>query len=250
MDYQIEVKELLITKNTMTLTVMGTITDPTINSHFLSNPKLVLHFNNGKEDRRIPFVLSNVTHIDGKCFFSGRYKYRLNLLFWKTRKECLPFEMYMNLGFADFYEEKIPVDLTPEVFESDERNYRFSVHGNKMEFVPDRRKILHNPIARFFVKLANNIIKILLFILTIALIPFFMIEGLLRMTGIMNLPGRFNDPSPLKRYIAYVFWRFSRVSTTDISVWKAKRYLFKKCFGFYKVFRRVKQDKITFISLR
>ncbi|MER2081269.1 MAG: hypothetical protein ABS876_07075, partial [Ruminococcus sp.] len=144
--------------------------------------------------------------------------------------------MYMNLGFADFYEEKIPVDLTPEVFESDERNYRFSVHGNKMEFVPDRRKILHNPIARFFVKLANNIIKILLFILTIALIPFFMIEGLLRMTGIMNLPGRFNDPSPLKRYIAYVFWRFSRVSTTDISVWKAKRYLFKKCFGFYKVF--------------
>ncbi len=85
MEFQIEVKELLIVKNRMTLTVMGTVTDPTINSHFLSNPKLVLHFNNGKEDRRIPFVLSNVTHIDGKCFFSGRYNYRLDLLFWKTR---------------------------------------------------------------------------------------------------------------------------------------------------------------------
>ena len=70
MEYQVEVKELLLTKNKMTLTVMGTVSDPSINSHFLSNPKLVLHFNNGREDRRIPFVLSNVTHIDGKSFES------------------------------------------------------------------------------------------------------------------------------------------------------------------------------------
>ena len=250
MEYQIEVKELLIKKNKMTLTIMGTISDPTINSHFLSNPKLVLHFNNGIEDRRIPFVLSNVTHIDGKCFFSGRYNYRLNLLFWKTRKDCLPFEMFLNLGFADFYEEKIPVDLTPEVSETDERNFKFSVHGNKFEFVPDKRKIYHNPVAKFFVKLFNGIIKTTLFIVTIALIPFFILEAMLRMTGIMNLPARFNDPNPLKRFVAYIFWRFSRVSTTDLSVWKAKRWIFKRCFGFYKTFCKVKENKITFISLR
>ena len=71
MEYQIQVKELIIEKNKMTLTVMGSIADPSINSHFLSNPKLIMHFDNGKEDRRIPFVLSNVTHIDGKVFFSS-----------------------------------------------------------------------------------------------------------------------------------------------------------------------------------
>ena len=127
MEFQIEVKELLIVKNRMTLTVMGTVTDPTINSHFLSNPKLVLHFNNGKEDRRIPFVLSNVTHIDGKCFFSGRYNYRLDLLFWKTRKDYLPFEMYMNLGFADFYEEY--VKTTRELYDDGIELIKKNSHG-------------------------------------------------------------------------------------------------------------------------
>ncbi len=250
MVYQIEVKELTIVKNKMTLTIMGTIADPTINSHFLSNPKLVLHFNNGKEDRRIPFVLSNVTHIDGKCFFSGRYTYRLDLLFWKTRKECLPFEMFLNLGFADFYEEKIPVDLTPELSESDNRNFKYTVHGNKIEFTPDKRKIYHNPVAKFFVKFFNGIIKTVLFILSLALIPFFILEALLRMTGIMNLPARFNDENPIKRFIAYIFWRFSRVSTTDLSVWKVKRWIFRRCFGFYKTFFKVQDKKISFISLR
>ena len=250
MVYQIEVKELTIVKNKMTLTIMGTIADPTINSHFLSNPKLVLHFNNGKEDRRIPFVLSNVTHIDGKCFFSGRYTYRLDLLFWKTRKECLPFEMFLNLGFADFYEEKIPVDLTPELSESDNRNFKYTIHGNKIEFTPDKRKIYHNPVAKFFVKFFNGIIKTVLFILSLALIPFFILEALLRMTGIMNLPARFNDENPIKRFIAYIFWRFSRVSTTDLSVWKVKRWIFRRCFGFYKTFFKVQDKKISFISLR
>ena len=71
MEYQIEVKELLIEDDKLTLTIMGTITDPIINSHFVSKPKLILHFINKEEDRRIPFVLSNVIHTEGKCYFSG-----------------------------------------------------------------------------------------------------------------------------------------------------------------------------------
>ena len=156
MEYSIKVKELLVSENTMTLTIMGYIADPTINSHFLSNPKLVLHFINKKEDRRIPFVLSNVTHIDGKCFFSGRYNYRLDLLFWKTRAQCLPFEMYLNLGFADYYEEKIPVDLTAELTELDNRNYQVKTEGNKLSFIPDKKRIYHTPAARFFVTLCSG----------------------------------------------------------------------------------------------
>ncbi len=72
MEYQIEVKELLIEDNKLTLNIMGTITDSVINAHFVSKPKVILHFINKREDRRIPFVLSNVIHTDGKCYFSGR----------------------------------------------------------------------------------------------------------------------------------------------------------------------------------
>ena len=53
MKYQLEVKELLIVENKMILTIMGTIEDSKINSHFVSKPKLTRHFNNGQEDRRI-----------------------------------------------------------------------------------------------------------------------------------------------------------------------------------------------------
>ena len=54
MEYNIEVKELLLEEDRLTLTVMGTVTDDIINSHFVSKPKVILHFINKKEDRRIP----------------------------------------------------------------------------------------------------------------------------------------------------------------------------------------------------
>ena len=249
MEYQIQVKGLIIEKNKMTLTVMGSIADPSINSHFLSNPKLIMHFDNGKEDRRIPFVLSNVTHIDGKVFFSGMYVYSLNFLFWKTRNSYKPFNMYFNLSFADFYEEKINVDLTPELLETDDKNYRLKIRGNYYEFYPDRRKIVHSPAARFFVGLFNGIVKTIEFIFAVVMLPLFILEALLRVTGVLILPARFNDESVIKRYIAYVFWRFSRVSTTDLALWKVKRYIFCRCYDFYKIFK-VKNNRITFISLR
>ena len=85
LEYKIEVKELLIQDRRMVLTIMGEVSDKMINSHFLSKPKIILYFYNKIEDRRIPFVLSNVTYVDGKCFFSGKYTYRLDLLFWRTR---------------------------------------------------------------------------------------------------------------------------------------------------------------------
>ena len=54
----------------MVLTIMGEIADETINSHFLSKPKIVLHFINEQEDRRIPFVLSNVTYVGMLIYLS------------------------------------------------------------------------------------------------------------------------------------------------------------------------------------
>ncbi|MBQ5629623.1 MAG: hypothetical protein IIU98_07835, partial [Ruminococcus sp.] len=159
MEYQIEVKELLIEDNKLTLNIMGTITDSVINAHFVSKPKVILHFINKREDRRIPFVLSNVIHTDGKCYFSGRYTYRLDLLFWKTAKDYLPFDMFLNFSFVDFYEEKIPVDLTPEQKQLSSRMFRCEVQGDHLHFLPDKRAILRSPFRRFVVKLTSKLLK-------------------------------------------------------------------------------------------
>ncbi len=249
MEYKIEIKELLIKNRSMVLTVMGEVSDQMINSHFLSKPKIVLHFINEKEDRRIPFVLSNVTYVDGKCFFSGKYTYRLDLLFWKTREEYLPFDMYINFGFADFYEEKLDIDLTPEVFETDDKCYGYTFEGNHFRFLPDKNKIRHTLPARFTVKFIDFIVKFIQYIFAIAMLPVFVIDGLIRLTDIKRFPARFNDESVLKRFLAFVFWRFSQVSSCKVALWTVKRFIFRLCYSFYKL-RKVENNKITFISLR
>ena len=130
MEYRIQIKELVIEGDKLTLTIMGSITDEVINPHFVSKPKLILHFINDEEDRRIPFVLSNVIHTRGKCYFSGSYVYRLDLLFWKTRNKYLPFDMYLNFGFVDFYEEKIKIDMKPEAISADNFKFKYKLNGD------------------------------------------------------------------------------------------------------------------------
>ena len=250
MEYSIKVKELLIVNEKMTLTIMGTITDKVINSHFVSKPKLILHFNNGEEDRRIPFVLSNVVHTDGKCYFSGRYTYRLDLLFWKTRKDYLPFDMYLNFGFVDYYEEKIDIDLTPETEEFlENRLFRYECNGNRYSFIPEKKAILHSPFRRFVVKFFKKILSVIEFAFALIMIPVFFFEALLRTTGVMKMPARFNDESRSKRFLAYILWRFSSVSNHKVSLWTFKRMLFVKSFKLSRI-RKIRNNRITFISLR
>ena len=228
---------------------MGEVSDKMINTHFLSKPKIVLYFNDGKEDRRIPFVLSNVTYVDGKCFFSGKYTYRLDLLFWNTRKDCMPFDMFINFGFADFYEEKINLDLTPEVFETDDKCYGYKLGRNCFHFLPNKAKITANPIAKFFVGIIDFIVSVFEYVFAIVMLPLFIVDGLIRLTDVKQMPSRFNDDSLIKRYLAFVFWRFSQVATKKVALWTFKRYIFKQCYRFYKIFK-IKENKITFISLR
>lgn len=233
----------------MEMTIMGEVADSSINSHFLSKPKIVLHFNNGQEDRRIPFVLSNVTYVDGKCFFSGKYTYRLDLLFWKTRNLYLPFDMYFNFGFADFYEERISADITPLIFETDDKCYGYKFGGNHLTFFPNKEKIHHTFLGRFCVGLISFLINVTEYIIAIAMLPIFIIDGILRLTDIKRFPPRFNDDSNAKRFVAFVFWRFSQVATNKVALWTVKRFIFRSCYNFYKI-KKVQNNKITFISLR
>ena len=250
MEYKIEVKELVIKQDKLTLTIMGTITDEVINSHFVSKPKLILHFNNGQEDRRIPFVLSNVIHTDGKCYFSGRYTYRLDLLFWKTRNEYLPFDMYLNFSFVDYYEEKINVDLTPEVeLLEDTTYYQYTSKGNHYSFTPDKKRIVSSPFKFFIVQLFKKIVGIVEYLFAIIMLPLFLIEALLRCSGVIKMPARFNDESSAKRFVAYILWRFSDVSNYKVSLWTFKRLLFVRSFKLYSLCK-IKRNRITFISLR
>lgn len=249
MDYSIQIKSFVIKKNNLTITIMGEITDKMINSHFLSKPKIILYFNNGEEDRRIPFILSNITYVDGKCFFSGKYTYRLDLVFWKTRKACLPFKMWLNFSFADFYGENIPISLTPEIYESDEKRFPCQFKGDKVEFYPNKNKIYPNALSKTFFGTVNFLLIFIQYIIAILMLPLFAVDGLIRFTLNKAMPKKFSDNNPIKRFLAFVFWRFSQVTTKKVSLWTSKRFVFKTFYSFYKLFK-VQNNKITFISLR
>ena len=249
MEYQIEVKELLIEDEKLTMTIMGTLNDERINANFVSKPKLILHFINGEEDRRIPFVLTNVIHTEGKCYFSGIYTYRLDLLFWKSSKKFLPFDMYFNFSFVDYYAEKVPAKFSPEIFKTDKKLFKVKVCDNHYSFTPDKKAIMKSPFRRFIVKLFDKIVKLVQYIISIVMLPIFFIDALIHFSGVLRLPSRFNDESQSKRFVAYILWRFSNVSGLKVSLWTFKRLLFKGFYRFFKL-RKIKNNRITFISLR
>lgn len=249
MEYKIQVKSFILEQNKLTMTIMGEISDSAINSHYLSRPKIILYFNNGSEDRRIPFVLSNITYVQGKCFFSGKYTYMLDQIFWHTRKDCSPFKMSFNFSFADFYEEEIPVEIKPEIVETIDSGFPCKIEGNMVGFFPIKRKIYPSLPSKIFFGVLNFLIVTFEYLVAILMLPIFVIDGLICMTLNKSMPARINDENPLKRFFAFVFWRFSQVATKKVSIWTAKRFVFKALYNFYRL-RKIDRKKITFISLR
>ena len=73
MNYSVYINSITITDTKMTLSVSGEIEDEQIAEDIYSKPKLILLFDNGKEDRRIPFVIRDLGYFATKCRFSGEY---------------------------------------------------------------------------------------------------------------------------------------------------------------------------------
>ena len=108
----------------MTLSVSGEIEDEQIAEDIYSKPKLILLFDNGKEDRRIPFVISDLGYFGTKCRFSGEYTYMLDMLFWKTRAENLPFTMKFALQYGNYYFDEIKIEDRPPVISYEDEHYK------------------------------------------------------------------------------------------------------------------------------
>ena len=235
----------------MTIDISGEFIDKTINSKFLSTPKVVLYFDNGEEDRRIPLVIrfANITYIEGKCMFSGVYTYRLDYLFWKTRGKGLPFDFYFNLSFADFYEEKVPIDVTPAEFIQDEKFFVFKNRGDHFEITSKIDKLKRSNRNLKVVLAVDSLIKITTLILSVLLIPFFIIEALLTFVGAKSMPSKIESENKLARVLSYIIYRMSKVSRENLTMDGYKRSLIRRKYR-HKKHKAVKPNKITFFSAR
>ena len=241
----------MLEKQSMTINVSGEITDPSIENNGLSTPKVILHFFNEFEDRRIPMVIHfrDITHMKGKCMFWGEYSYRLDYLFWKTRGKGLPFKMYMNISYCDLYEEKIPVDLTPKEFIQDELMFVLTPCGNYYSFESKPAKIRTDYRKRSIIRRLDSILKFFTFLLAIPCIPFFILAGLLTFTGFINMPKKIEAESKKERLVSYVMYRVSQMCRENLSMVRYKRGRLKASYR-RKSRKAIVPNRITFYSAR
>ena len=251
MQYKFNIERIAVSGREMDIQISGEFIDPSINTESLSTPKVILYFDNGVEDRRIPLVMKSaaVSHIDGKCIFSGEYSYRLDLLFWKTRNKDIPCELYFNLSFADFYEEKIPVDVTPSEFEQDNKFFSMQICDNHFVITKNAKKLASDAKKSIVWKFIGGIVQFITLILSIVLIPFFLIEALLYFKGVGTMPKKIETENKLARVISYVIFRMSVVSKKALTADSFKRSLIRTVYKFKK-HKKVQDNKITFFSAR
>ncbi len=251
MKYNININSVVVEKQSMTISLSGEFLDETINSKFLSTPKVILYFDNGEEDRRIPLVIRfrDITYIDGKCMFSGQYTYRLDYLFWKTRGKGLPFTLYFNLSFADFYAEKVPIKVAPPEFTQDKKFFVLKECGDHFEISSKMDKLNGYRRRGTIVSIFDSFIKIIALIYSVALIPVFVIEGLLTFTGFKSMPSKIQSENKLARLVSYIIYRISRVSRENLTMDGYKRSLIRRKYK-HKKHKKVQPNKITFFSAR
>lgn len=132
MKYKLIINNLALINTQLKISITGEFANDNIKCEDLSTPKVVLHFENGIEDRRIPVPIKreNIKFVNGKCVFSGEYEYSLDFIFWKTRKDQKSFNIYFNLWFKDFYKEKVEFILKTKDFEEDKNYYMLKVCNN------------------------------------------------------------------------------------------------------------------------
>ena len=202
MRYDICVNEINIRENRFHLKLTGTF--DFIND--LAKPKLIMYFDNGIEDRRLPLVIRKVTKNEDEDILTitSNYEYLLDRLFWKSRSSNEPISMQLNLLYGDYYEEGIAVDLTPELMEQDESCFVCQIEGNRLVFTPrsDREKRIaaseKKSVGTRVKKVLNTVYHWISFVVALCLLPWFAVDALMATFGIIGYAGKAKfQPAPV-----------------------------------------------------
>ncbi len=249
MDYQLTVTSLVLAGNRMTFSLSGVIHDPALaDAPFLSQPKVVLYFENGQENRRIPLPLREVSFVRDRCEFAGQYTYMLEHIYWTTARRRLPGTLRLILSYGNEYVEGAAFSLAPDALETDDRSYLLTPAEG---FFHIRQKP-QTAVRRSFAALAaafGSLFYLLTYCIGLCLLPWFLLEALLSFCGATKLDPRVKTQNPLRRVIGHVNQRISRFSYRKVTLYKAYRQVIRFIFACFCLLP-VKKNRVTFISMR
>ena len=255
----IQIKNLRLKDNLLTISL-----ELKFKSKENHTPRLQIIFDNGLETRRFPFndLVFN-KDINDEYFISASRTLQLNHVFW-NQDVIGDIHIDFSLLFGDkFIEDFSPAKTSDFINQSD--NYIveivngselgdnsgltndsksklvFKANSNKLkEIVNNRNK--YSPLLS-----ANNFF---LFLLAIVSFPFFLIDGFLASKGLVEKSTYYlKGDSTLKSILFHVNWRTNHFAqfiygrrTLNIAI--------MKFFYFFTKFRKVKNNKIVFLSER
>ena len=248
MNYEIRIEKISLINNTLELAIQGIVNDVASVSERLPKPKLVLYFENGKETRRIPFPFKSIVNYPDRCTFYGTYSYNIPQVFWKTRKDNLPTDLYFNFWLGDVYNEKIPLTFENVEFECDGNNFECAIGDGAIHIKPSSKK--RNKGLLKGIRVILTIIATLIgYALGIVLMPWFIIEALLSFIGVGQLESSVKNSNKIRRIVGHCNIRFASFSNKKIKLNSMLRDIYMALFTICKLFP-FKKNQIAFISHR
>ena len=246
MEYHLRVNTIRFAGNNMTLGMDGYIRSDEYGD-YVPRGRVVLVFDNGIENRRLPLVINKESASNGKFTFSGGFLYRLNNVFWRsvddTKKVTLKFQIYYGTEF----EECAEIDVSKAVIEKINPYYEYKPGEREIELTYNPPKLIRlpKPVTAVLTAIRN----ICVCAIGLVLIPWFVVEVLFSLFGAGKLANRVTSKNYLHRIVGQITARFQDVTRINVTMRWFKINLMAVVFGVSKL-HSVKKNKIAFVSTR
>lgn len=249
-DYSLKILELNRVENMLNVGVRVKCPyDPSV-----KEPKLAIIFDNGKETRRLPLLIQAYFPAEDLtlCTVFAKYNYNLPYLFYEipvNRK----IDFWFEFTYGDVVIDKINFNISSDVkLDADDKyEITYSKENDKITYLLKNEIIQEKKypaVLQEIQKVISGIWTIILCLLSIPMIPFFLLEGILAVFGCAkNMPK--NRKRGVLRIINHVRLRINRFIRKGFGITDSR---YAELRFAYKIgsLLRIRENRIVFISNR
>ena len=232
------------------------------------NPKVTVIFDSGTQTRRVPLAVQSYTERNGDFMIYAQYHYEVHDIFFNEplgQKISVTFEVmygddtYQNVPFVlgDVAKNQYG-ELTGKGFEGMEgissRHYNilFESENGKIDLCA-RFSAKKPSIAKKVIKKIKGVVaviwRLILLLISICLLPVFIIDGLLTVIGILPREEKINTRKKIKYFIKHLRFRMVRFCKIRLGILPAKLAIIHVVNRF-AARCKIKDNRIVFLSNR
>lgn len=218
----------------------------------VKEPKLAIIFDNGTETRRLPLLSQAYFPAEDLMFCTvfAKYSYNLAYLFFETPVNK-KIDFWFEFTYGDIVVHKMNFVISSDVKLEDEDKYNVLHTDNTFTYqLIEVEKSIPKiwVVADIFQAVIGDIWTFILIIVSIFLIPLYLIEGILAMLGcVRNMPK--NKKHGLFRLINHVRLRINRFVRKGFGITDSKVKILRIAYRIGSL-SQIKENRIVFISNR